>query len=173
MRLEQFTTDAYPVHQRPHAWREALHLHRLRPEMAPAAEPLYGTLTARRTARGVEMARITSSPQTIQRLGCVANVSNAASAANAADAVWLALHMGGDAALHHGRQTIELAPGDIVFGPDHAQGDLDFRSNFRQFMVSMPRASLKARLPGCPVAMLSCWVTSAAARAWDACLRER
>ena len=148
MRLEQFTTDAYPVHQRPHAWREALHLHRLRPEMAPAAEPLYGTLTARRTARGVEMARITSSPQTIQRLGCVANVSNAASAANAADAVWLALHMGGDAALHHGRQTIELAPGDIVFGPDHAQGDLDFRSNFRQFMVSMPRASLKAWLPG-------------------------
>ena len=116
MRLEQFTTDAYPVHQRPHAWREALHVHRLRPEMAPAAEPLYGTLTARRTARGVEMARITSSPQTIQRLGSVANV------AGAADAVWLALHMGGDAELHHGRQTIELAPGDIVFGPDHAQG---------------------------------------------------
>ena len=104
MRLEQFTTDAYPVRQRPHAWREALHLHRLRPEMA-AAEPLYGTLTAGRTARGVGMARITSSPQTIQRLG------------NAADAIWLALHLGGDATLHNGQQTIELAPGDIVFGP--------------------------------------------------------
>ncbi|MEB0055931.1 acetamidase/formamidase family protein [Variovorax sp. LG9.2] len=136
MRLEKFTTDSYPVHQRPHAWREALQLHSLRPEMAPAAAPLYGTLTARRTARGVEMARITSSPQTIQRLGA------------GADAVWLALHMGGDAALHHGQQTIELAPGDIVFGPAHAQADLDFRSNFRQFMVSMPGASLKTRLPG-------------------------
>ena len=136
MRLEQFTTDSYPVHQRPLAWREALQPHRLRPEMAPAAEPLYGTVTARRTGRGVEMARITSSPQTIQRLGAEA------------DAVWLALHMGGDAALHHGRETVELAPGDIVFGPAHAQADLDFRSNFRQFMVSMPRASLKTRLPG-------------------------
>ena len=136
MRLEQFTTDSYPVHQRPLAWREALQSHRLRPEMAPAAEPLYGTVTARRTGRGVEMARITSSPQTIQRLGAEA------------DAVWLALHMGGDAALHHGRETVELAPGDIVFGPAHAQADLDFRSNFRQFIVSMPHASLKTRLPG-------------------------
>jgi acetamidase/formamidase/AraC-like DNA-binding protein len=135
MHLEQFTTDSYPVHQRPHAWREALHLHCLKPEMAAAAEPLYGTLTARRTTRGVEMARITSSPQIIQRLG------------SSGDAIWLALHMGGDAALHDGRKAIELAPGDIVFGSAHAQGDLDFRSNFRQFMVSMPRASLKARLP--------------------------
>ncbi len=84
------------------------------------------------------MARITSSPQTLQRLG------------DEADAIWLALHLGGDAALHDGRQTIELAPGDIVFGPAQAQAGLDFRSNFRQFMVSMPRASLKARLPDGP-----------------------
>ena len=136
MPLEQFTTDAYPVHQRPQAWRAALQTHRLRPAIGPAAAPLYGTLTARSTARGVEMARITSSPQTLQRLG------------HAADAIWIALHMGGAAALHHGRERIELAPGDIVFGPAHAQADLDFRSDFRQFVVSMPRASLKARLPG-------------------------
>ena len=135
MQMEQFTTDAYPARQRPHAWREALQLHSLRPEMAAIAEPLYGTLTAGRTARGVGLARITSSPQTLQRLG------------NEADAIWIALHMGGDAALHDGRQTIALAPGDIVFGPARAQAGLDFRSNFRQFMVSMPRASLKARLP--------------------------
>ena len=84
------------------------------------------------------MARITSSPQTIQRLG------------NAADAIWLALHLGGDAALHDGQRTIELAPGDIVFGPAQAQAGLDFRSDFRQFMVSMPRSILKARPPGSP-----------------------
>jgi acetamidase/formamidase/AraC-like DNA-binding protein len=136
MRLEQFTTDAYPAGQRPHAWREALHLHGLRPEMPSAAAPLYGTLTAGRTARGVGLARITSSPQTIQRLG------------SPADAIWLALHLGGDASFHDGRQTIELAPGDIVFAPAQAQAGLDFRSNFRQFMVSLPRASLKTRLPG-------------------------
>ena len=68
MQMEQFTTDAYPARQRRHAWREALHLHSLRPEMAHAAEPLYATLTACRTARGVGMARITSSPQTLRRI---------------------------------------------------------------------------------------------------------
>jgi hypothetical protein len=67
VRFEQFSTDSYPVHQRPHAWRDALHLHSLRPEMVPAATPLFGTLTSGRTARGVGLARITSSPQTIQR----------------------------------------------------------------------------------------------------------
>jgi acetamidase/formamidase/AraC-like DNA-binding protein len=136
--FEQFTTDAYPVHQRPHAWRDALQVHRLRSEMAPAATPLYGTLTAGRTSRGVGLARIVSSPQTLQRLG------------DSADAIWLALHLGGDAALHDGRQTIELTPGDIVFGPALARAGLDFRSNFRQFMVSMPRTLLKARPPGSP-----------------------
>ena len=138
MQLDQFTTDAYPARQRPHAWREALHRHSLRPEIAAAAEPLYGTLTAGRTAHGVGLARIASSPQTIQRLG------------DQADAVWLALHLGGDAALHDGQQTIALAPGDVVFGPSQARAGLDFRSNFRQFIVSMPRASLKARLPEAP-----------------------
>src|ERR1700712_443074 len=92
MVLEQFTTDAYPVHQRPEAWRDALRMHRLRPDMPSAAEPLYGTLTAGRTARGVGMARIASSPQTLQRLG------------NSNDAIWIALHLGGEAALQNGQQ---------------------------------------------------------------------
>lgn len=139
MRFEQFTTDSYPVQQRPNAWRHALHVHQLRPEMASGSAPLYGTLTAGRTTRGVGMTRITASAQTIQRLG------------DAADAIWLALHLGGDARLHDGRQTIALAPGDIVFGPPEARAGLDFRSNFRQFVVSLPRAVLKTRPPGSPV----------------------
>ncbi len=142
MHCVQFSTDSYPVHQRPHAWRDVLQVHCLRPEMAREAAPLFGTLTAGRTGRGVGMAHIHSSPQTIQRLG------------TEADGVWLALHLGGDASLHDGRQRIELAPGDIVFGPARAQAGLDFRSRFRQFMVSMPLSSLKARLPGSPASTL-------------------
>ena len=142
MPFAQFSTDAYPVHQRPFAWRDALELHCLRPDMAPPTAPLYGTLTAGRTSRGVGMARIAASAQTLQRLG------------DPADAVWLALHLDGDAALHDGRRTVALAPGDIVFGPAQAMAGLDFRSSFRQFMVSMPKASLKTRLPGFgPVAL--------------------
>jgi len=76
VRLEQFTTDSFALQQRPHAWRDALHVHQLRPETAlvqAQAAPLYGTLTALRTARGVGMGRITSSPQTIRRLGDAAD----------------------------------------------------------------------------------------------------
>ncbi|MBK1616656.1 AraC family transcriptional regulator [Rubrivivax gelatinosus] len=142
MRVDQFSTDSFPVHQRHHAWRDALQQHRLQPELTAAAPPLYGSLTAGRTGRGVGLARIASSPQTLLRLG------------DEADALWLALHLGGEAALHDGRQRIELAPGDIVFGPARARAGLDFRSDFRQFIVSMPGASLKARLPDAPALAL-------------------
>ena len=147
MQFDQFTTDAFPVHLRPQAWREALHLHRLRPDLGSAAgrtaAPLYGTLAAGQTRRGMGMARITSSPQTLCRLG------------DEVDAIWLSLHLGGDALLDDGSQTLALAPGDIVFGPAQAQAELEFRSNFRQFIVSMPAASLKTRPPAGPGFALS------------------
>lgn len=146
MRVDQFSTDAFPVHQRHHAWRDALQSHRLRSELAPQAPLLYGSLTAGRTTRGVGLARIASSPQTLTRLG---------EAGAGADAVWLALHLGGEAVLHDGPQCIELAPGDIVLGPARGHAGIDFRSDFRQFIVSMPAASLKARLPGAPALALA------------------
>lgn len=146
MRVDQFSTDAFPVHQRHHAWRDALQSHRLRSELAPQAPLLYGSLTAGRTTRGVGLARIASSPQTLTRLG---------EAGAGADAVWLALHLGGEAVLHDGPQCIELAPGDIVLGPARGHAGIDFRSDFRQFIVSMPSASLKARLPGAPALALA------------------
>ncbi|MGC4075999.1 MAG: acetamidase/formamidase family protein [Rubrivivax sp.] len=146
MRVDQFSTDAFPVHQRHHAWRDALQSHRLRSELAPQAPLLYGSLTAGRTTRGVGLARIASSPQRLTRLG---------EAGSGADAVWLALHLGGEAVLHDGPQCIELAPGDIVLGPARGHAGLDFRSDFRQFIVSMPSASLKARLPGAPALALA------------------
>ncbi|MDE2505426.1 MAG: acetamidase/formamidase family protein [Burkholderiales bacterium] len=139
MQCDQFTTDAFPVHLRPQAWREALQLHRIRAELgaarAPAVAPLFGSLAAAQSVRGLGMARITSSPQTLRRLG------------DETDAIWISLHLGGDGRLDDGRQTLTLAPGDIVLGPARAQADLEFRSNFRQFIVSMPAASLKARPP--------------------------
>lgn len=146
VRVDQFSTDAFPVHQRHHAWRDALQSHRLRSELAPQAPLLYGSLTAGCTTRGVGLARIASSPQRLTRLG---------EAGSGADAVWLALHLGGEAVLHDGPQCIELATGDIVLGPARAHAGLDFRSDFRQFIVSMPSASLKGRLPGAPALALA------------------
>ena len=69
MHMEEFTTDACPAPQRPRAWREALYPHSLRPEMVLSTQPPYGSLTAWRRAVGVGPARITSSAQTLRRLG--------------------------------------------------------------------------------------------------------
>jgi acetamidase/formamidase/AraC-like DNA-binding protein len=135
VQFEHFTTESYPAQQRPIAWQERLRQHRLRPEAGVDASRMHGTLIAGRTPRGVELARIASSPQTLERLG------------DDSDAVWLALHMAGDATLFDGERATEVLPGDIVYGPASAAPQLMFRSNFRQFMVLMPGRALKARLP--------------------------
>ena len=134
MRFEHFTTESYPAAQRPGAWRERLHRHHLRPDPGAEPAPLHGTLLAGQTPRGIELMRIASSAQTLGRLG------------SDAEAVWLALHMAGDATLVDGDRTIEIQPGDIVYGSAAAAPGLRFRSDFRQFMVQIPGRSLKPRL---------------------------
>ena len=135
MQLEHFTTDAYPAAQRHRAWRETLHAHHLRPEAGRENAGLYGTLTAGRTPRNVRLTRIASSPQKLLRL------------ADDTDTVWLALHLAGDATLLDGTRRIDVAPGDILYGSAEAATGMEFRSDFRQFIVQMPGGALKARMP--------------------------
>jgi acetamidase/formamidase/AraC-like DNA-binding protein len=135
MRFEHFTTEAYPAPQRQCAWRETLHRHHLLPEIPEDRSPLYGTLLAGQTPHGVDLIRIASSPQTLGRLG------------NDSEAVWLVLHLAGHAMLSDGDRTVEVMPGDIVYGPAAAAPGLKFGSNFRQFMMQIPGRSIKARLP--------------------------
>lgn len=135
LRLEQFTTESYPVHQRPHAWREALEQHGLRPVVALDRAPLYATLTTGHSARGMGMARIASSPQTLERL------------ADDTHSIWLALHRDGEASLRDGGEAIPLAPGDIIYGPSRAIAGLEFHSDFSNFLVSLPWAALQSRVP--------------------------
>ena len=143
MRFEQFTTESFPAHRRQLAWQEALEPHQLRPLGAMDQAPLYGQLTSGVSARGVGLARITSSPQTLERLG------------DAPDQIWLALHLDGDAVLRDDRQSIALSPGDIILGPSGAAAGLEYHSNCRQFMVAMPGHTLKRRLAGAPRLNLS------------------
>ena len=139
MRFEQFTTESYPVQRRLHVWSEALRQHQLRPALAPSSTPLYGTLATRLTTRGVGLARIVSSPQTLAHVR------------GDADFVWLALHQTGEASWQHeGGQVVRLAPGDIVYGPAQAEANAIFHTDFRQFRVSLPGSVLKARMPHLP-----------------------
>jgi acetamidase/formamidase/AraC-like DNA-binding protein len=135
MRVEKFTTESLPVRQRSLAWGAALKPHQLRPVSAPGAPPLYGHLTSGLTARGIGLARIASSPQTLERWG------------DGSEQIWLALHLDGEAVLRDECQTIALAPGDIILGPARAAAGLQYHSTCRQFMVSMPGSALTDRLP--------------------------
>lgn len=149
MRIEQFTTESYPIHQRAQVWREALRPHQLQSAIASEASPLlapqiFGQLTAARTGRGVGLVRIASCAQTLAHAGGAADPDRAD---RGGDAIWLALHQTGRAALHDGDQAVALSPGDIVYGPTHTAARLVFDSDFRQFLVSVPAAALKSRLP--------------------------
>ena len=133
--IEQFTTESYPVPLRSRAWCETLLMHRLRFEAAPNSTGLFGTVTSRRTGGGIGMARIASSPQFIYL------------APEKKDAIWLAVHLDGQALLHDGAKVIELNPGDIVFGATRTGVHLELGSNFRQWMVTIPITLLKVPAP--------------------------
>lgn len=136
MRFSQFTTESYPVHQRLHVWKEALDPHRLRPEVASGAPPLYATMSGGLTSRGVGLARIASSPQTLAQVR------------TDAEQVWLALHRAGEATwTSDGGEVHRLRPGDIVYGSAQAEAIVVYQTDFRQFRVSLPGDALKSRLP--------------------------
>jgi acetamidase/formamidase/AraC-like DNA-binding protein len=133
--IEQFTTESYPVPLRLRAWCEALLMHRLRPETSPNSADMFGTLVSRRTVRGIGMARIASSPQAIHLVP------------EKKDAIWLALHLDGEAVLHDGARLIEMSAGDVVFGAARTGVHLVSSSHFRQFMVTIPSTLLKTPSP--------------------------
>ena len=136
MHFQQFTTESYPVHQRLHVWKEALDPHRLRPELDSGAPPLYATLAGGLTSRGVGLVRLASSPQTLAQLPMET------------EQVWLALHQAGEATwTSDGGDVHQLEPGDIVYGSAHAEASVMYRTDFRQFRVSLPGEAFKARPP--------------------------
>ena len=136
MRLNQFTTESYPVQQRLHVWKEALDPLRLRPELASGGPPLYATLVGGLTSRGVGLARIASSPQTLAHVR------------TEAERFWLALHQSGEACwTSDDGEVHRLQPGDIVYGSARAEASVVYQTDFRQFRVSLPGEALKSRLP--------------------------
>ena len=136
MHTELFTTDPYPVQERPEKWREALQPHHLRARVEPAREPLHATMLAACSPLGIAMAAIHSSAQCLERH------------AAPAQELWLCLHLAGPARLQEGGRTQELEPGDMVYGTSRAEVELRFDGDFRQFMLRMPAETWKSRLAG-------------------------
>ena len=136
MHTELFTTDPYPVQERPEKWREALKPHHLRARLEQAGEPMHATLLAARSPQGLTMASIASSAQRLLRR------------AAPSQEIWLCLHMAGAAWWCDAGQERPLEPGDMVYGIARAELELNFGGDFRQFMLRLPAETLKSRLAG-------------------------
>ncbi len=130
----RFTTESYPEAERHRAWREAL----ARLGLATAAirdrHGLRGTLKTQTSIGGYELTLVTSVAQTVElnALGC--------------DSLFVLLNLEGAVALQTDRGALPLAVHDLVYLPSRERASLTFETDFRAFIVRVPRAAAGARL---------------------------
>lgn len=127
------TIESWPRADRPHAWRDALERLGLRAAV-DASRPLHGTVRSLVSTGGFGFARLSSVAQVLQPV------------ASAVESLFVILSVDGGAmfAVDGTRERIE--PGDLVLMPAQGRAALTFESDFRAFVVRVPRAALAARL---------------------------
>jgi AraC-like DNA-binding protein len=128
-----FTTEMYPQETRQAAWRDALAELSLDLRVLDEQSALFGTIITIAAPSGIVFSRVTSCTQRL-RFG-----------APDKGATWLALQQAGKAELTHRATKLELAPGDIAYGPLDSSTEIRFEGNFRQMLVSVPAPVLGAR----------------------------
>lgn len=134
MDLLRFTTESYPEIERPRAWREALDRMGWRSVAILSARALHGVIHVQRSIGGFELSLLASAAQTLE--------PNAAGG----ESVLLVLHLDGAATLDTAGRREPLALNDLVYLPSHEDASLAFATDFRAFVVRVPRAAIKGRL---------------------------
>ncbi|MFM0200641.1 acetamidase/formamidase family protein [Paraburkholderia fungorum] len=134
MDLLRFTTESYPESERIHAWREALDNMGWRSGAIPSARALHGMIQARRSIGGFDLNLLASAAQSLEP--------------NAADgeSVLIVLHLDGAATLVADGRRQPLSLNDLVYLPSRDGASLVFATDFRAFVVRIPRAAIKGRL---------------------------
>src|SRR5258708_23972173 len=132
--LQRYTTESYPEVERLRAWNQALDWLGLRGAMARPARALHGTIKSQTSAGGFDLSLITSAAQTLE-------LSRSAS-----DSLMIVLHVDGEATLVVDGTREPVALNDIVYLPSREPASLGFGSDFRAFVVRVPRAAISARL---------------------------
>lgn len=135
MKAWKLDTDSYPESKRRDAWCEAMGQLCLPVSEISQTDGFSGILSCLVSPLGIEFALAEAGPQVIS-----------GRYPDQEEAIWLALLLQGEAELIEGERRIELAPGDIVFGPTGAEATLKLSTNFRQLFVKAPRIVLDPRL---------------------------
>jgi AraC-like DNA-binding protein len=130
-----FTTDAYPLHARKDAWREAMVRLRLPMEAALEDDGASASVASLVSPTGMEFSVVRAGPQEISGR----NPDQPA-------AVWLAALLEGSASLCDGQVEAPIEAGDIVFGPTGMAARLQLKTRFRLLMLTAPRLALDHRL---------------------------
>lgn len=133
-RSSYFTTESYPIGQRPNAWQEALDRFAIRAR--PGTGDVFGSVSSALSPQGIVFALVSSTPQDLHQRDDPRG-----------GAIFLTLHIEGQATLVDQSRQIRLQPGDIVFNIAGGEGTIALRSNFRQLLVRIPRSTFQARIP--------------------------
>jgi AraC-like DNA-binding protein len=130
-----FTTDAFPLHARRSAWREAMVRLRLPVEAAPDDDGSSASVTSLVSPTGMEFSVVSAGAQEISGR----NPDQPA-------AIWLAALLEGSAVLNDGEAEAVVEAGDIVFGPTGMAASLQLKTRFRLLFLTAPRLALDQRL---------------------------
>ncbi len=135
MKAWGFTTDAFPLHARRSAWREAMVRLRLPVEAAPDDDGSSASVTSLVSPTGMEFSVVSAGAQEISGR----NPDQPA-------AIWLAALLEGSAVLNDGEAEAVVEAGDIVFGPTGMAASLQLKTRFRLLFLTAPRLALDQRL---------------------------
>jgi len=133
--LLRFTTESYAEVDRLRAWNEALErlgLHCGAPHAA--ARHLHGTIKSRKSSNGFELIALAAFAQTIELK------------VDGADSLVIVLHLDGGVTLVADGVRARVATGDIVYASSREEACLSFTSDFRAFVIRVPRSAVNARL---------------------------
>ncbi|WP_322063133.1 acetamidase/formamidase family protein [Paraburkholderia sp. J63] len=134
MRQSHFSTEAWPQASRAAAWRAELTVARLGCQNLGADHALHGTVQSRTTSAGIELACISSVPQSL------------AVAAGKDRGLVLLMLLEGEAGLAATGSSERLCANEIVCVPACTHAELSFATAFRLLTVHIGPALLAARV---------------------------
>ena len=159
MKSWKFTTAAFSEQEQGRAWCDAMHRLCLPVGELPETAGFRGEIFCITSPLGMEFALVDAQPHEISGRYLKQDA-----------AIWLTLLLEGEASLSYDNQRLDLAPGDIVYGPTYVEAVLRFTREFRQLFVKVQRLILSPRVFATPV--LEAWPPAGAVRDQSRLLRD-
>lgn len=135
MRAWKYSTDQVQGGERERLWQDALRHISLPTTYLRDHAGFHGEVSSVVTPSGIELSRVSSSAQTLSG-ACV----------NTSPCLWLALPIQGKFLLDEGSDDVDLAVGDILYGPTGCDSTLKLADHFVMLYIRIPQKMLYPRL---------------------------